>query len=135
MKFLEWNTKCTGCRDSESLTKHQWWSRFQLYWNNTLNHFHYKKKRTPSNLVAKTKSWDKSEELKLAFIAVNQIGTSRMFVFEMYTKTLTISKNEALKLSYELKQQDPTIKGFVRLPVSFTIKIVGKRKCFLQKDF
>ena len=48
---------------------------------------------------------------------------------------LTIRRNEALKLQSELKKQDPAIKGFVKFPASLTIKSVGERKYYLEKDF
>ena len=48
-------------------------------------------------LVAKIKSWD-TEELKSASIKANQSDTSRVFVFQIYSKALTIRRNEVLKL-------------------------------------
>ena len=86
--------------------------------------------------MAKIKSWDTSEELKSAFNKANQSGTSMVFVSEMYLKALTIRRNEALKLLWsELKDQDPTIQGFVRFPASLMVKRVGERKYSLEKDF
>ena len=78
--------------------------------------------------MAKIKSWDTSEELKSAFIKANQSGTSRVFVSQMFSKALTIKRNEVLKLLSELEEQDPTIQGFLRFPASLMIKRVGEGK-------
>ena len=78
--------------------------------------------------MAKIKSWDTSEELKSAFIKANQSGTSRVFVSQMFSKALTIKRNEVLKLLSELKEQDSTIQGFLRFPASLMIKRVAERK-------
>ena len=85
--------------------------------------------------MAKIKSWDTSEELKSVFIKANQSDISRMFVSQIYSKALTIRRNEALKLRSEFKEQDPTIQGFVRFPASLIIKRVGERNYSLEKDF
>ena len=93
------------------------------------------KREGPSYLVAKIKSWNTSEELKSAFIKANQSRKSRVFVSQMYSKALTIRRNQALKLRTDLKEQDPTIQGFVRFPASLLIKRVGERKYSLERDF
>ena len=85
--------------------------------------------------MAKVKSWDTSEELNSAFIKANQSGTTKVFVSQMYSKRLTIRRNEALKLWLELQEQDLTIHGLVRFPASLKIKRVGERKYSLEKDF
>ena len=92
------------------------------------------KREGPPYLVAKVKPWDTSEELKSHFIKANQRGTSRVFVFQMYLKALSIRRNEPLKLQSELKEQDHTIQGFVKFPASLMIKRAGERKYSLEKD-
>ena len=79
------------------------------------------KRQGPPYLVAKIKSWDTSEKLKLAFVNANQSGTSRVFVSQMHSKALTIRRNDALKPRSELKEQDSTIQEFVRFSASFKI--------------
>ena len=79
------------------------------------------KRQGPPYLVAKIKSWDTSEKLKLAFVNANQSGTSRVFVSQMHSKALTIRRNDALKPRSELKEQDPTIQEFVRFSASLKI--------------
>ena len=64
-------------------------------------------KNTPPYLVAKIANWEFSERIKSAFIVENQNGNSRVFVSQMYSKSLTIRRNEALKYRYELKEGDP----------------------------
>ena len=93
------------------------------------------KREGPPYLVAKIKSWDTSEELKSTFVKGNQSSTSSVFVSQMYSKELTIRRNERLKLRSELKEQDPTTQGFVRFSASLLIKRVGERKYSLEKDF
>ena len=39
-----------------------------------------------------------------------------MLVSQRYSKSLIIRRNEALKIRSELREQDPTIQGFVRFP-------------------
>ena len=58
-----------------------------------------------------------------------------MLVSQRYSKSLIIRRNEALKIRSELREQDPTIQGFVRFPASLMIKRVGEIKYFLEKDF
>ena len=62
---------------------------------------------TPPYLVAKIANWEFSERIKSAFIVENQNGNSRVFVSQMYSKSLTIRRNETLKYRYELKEGDP----------------------------
>ena len=59
--------------------------------------------------MVKIKSWDTSQELKSVFIKANQSGTSRVFVSQMYSKALTIRRNEALKLGSEKKLEKEII--------------------------
>ena len=73
--------------------------------------------------------------LKEPIVKANQSSTSKVFVSQIYSKELIIRRNEALKLRSELKEQDPTIQGFVRFPASLMIKKVGERKYSLGKDF
>ena len=59
--------------------------------------------------MVKIKSWDTSQELKSVFIKANQSGTSRVLVSQMYSKALTIRRNEALKLGSEKKLEKEII--------------------------
>ena len=52
---------------------------------------------TPPLLVAKIANWEFSERIKSAFIVKNQNGNSRVFVSQMYSKSLTLRRNQALK--------------------------------------
>ena len=55
------------------------------------------KREGPLYLVAKIESWDTSEELKSVFMKANQSGTSKVLVFQMYLKVLTIGRNQTLQ--------------------------------------
>ena len=46
-------------------------------------------KNTPPYLVAKIVNWEFSERIKSAFIVENQNGSSRVFISQMYSKSLT----------------------------------------------
>ena len=58
---------------------------------------------TPPYLAAKIANWEFSERIKSAFIAENQNGNSRVFVSQMYSKSLILRQNQTLKDQYELK--------------------------------
>ena len=45
---------------------------------------------TPPYLVAKIANWKLSERIKSAFIVKNKNGSSRVFVSQMYSKSLTL---------------------------------------------
>ena len=45
---------------------------------------------TPPYLVAKIANWKLSERIKSAFIVKNKNGNSRVFVSQMYSKSLTL---------------------------------------------
>ena len=58
---------------------------------------------TPPYLAAKIANWKFSERIKSAFIVENQNGNSRVFVSQMYSKSLILRQNQTLKDQYELK--------------------------------
>ena len=58
---------------------------------------------TPPYLAAKIANWEFSERIKSAFIVENQNGNSRVFVSQMYSKSLILRQNQTLKDQYELK--------------------------------
>ena len=90
---------------------------------------------TPPYLVAKIANWEFSERIKSAFIVENQNGNSRVFVSQMYSKSLTLRRNQALKHRYELKEGDPSIQGYVRYPATLMIKRAGERKYRVEKEY
>ena len=53
----------------------------------------------------------------------------------MYSKSLTLRRNETLKHRYELKARDPSIQGYVRYPATLMIKRAGERKYRVEKEF
>ena len=76
-----------------------------------------------------------SEKIKSAIIKANQEGKSPVFVSQMYSESLTKRRNAALKYRADLKQQDPSIHGYVKFPVILIIKRTGERKYSLEKEF
>ena len=74
-----------------------------------------------------------SEKIKSA--KANQEGKSAVFVSQMYSKSLTERRNAALKHRADLKQQDPSIQGYVKFPTIPMIKRTGERKYSLEKEF
>ena len=64
-------------------------------------------------LVAKIVNWEFSKRIKSAFIAENQNGNSRVSVLQIYSKSLTLRRNRALKNEHELKEGDPLIQEYV----------------------
>ena len=72
---------------------------------------------TPPYLAAKIANWEFSERIKSAFIVENQNGNCRVFVSQMYSKSLILRQNQTLKHQYELKG-DPSIQGYVRYPAT-----------------
>ena len=93
-------------------------------------------KRNPSVTSAPPiTNWDMSEKIKSAIIKANQEGKSAVFVSQMYSKSLTERRNAALKYRADLKEQDPSIQGYVKLPAALMIKRTGGRKYSLEKEF
>ena len=76
-----------------------------------------------------------SEKNKSAIIKANQEGKSAVFVSQMYSKSLTERRNATLKYQVDLKEQDPSIQGYVKLPAILMIKHTGERKYSLEKEF
>ena len=75
-----------------------------------------------------------SEKIKSVIIKANQEGKSAVFISQMYSKSLTERRNVALKYRTDLKQQDPSIKGYVKFPATLIIKRTGERKYSLEKE-
>ena len=76
-----------------------------------------------------------SEKIKSAIIKANLEGKSTVFVSQMYSKSLTEKRNAALKYRGDLKEQDPSIQGYVKFPATLMIKHTGERKYSLEKEF
>ena len=89
----------------------------------------------PPFLVAKITYWDMSEKIKSAIIKANEEGKSAIFVSQMYSKSLTERRNVGLKYRADLKEQDPSIQGYVKFPAILMIKHTGERKYSLEKEF
>ena len=53
----------------------------------------------------------------------------------MYSKSLTERTNAALKYRADLKEQDPSIQGYVTFTAILMIKRTGDRKYSLEKEF
>ena len=74
-------------------------------------------------------------KIKSAIIKANQEGKSTVIVWQMYSKSLTGETNAALKFQADLKQQYPSIQGYVKFPATPIIKRTGERKYSPQKEF
>ena len=59
-------------------------------------------------------NWEFSEKAKSAFIQENQNGRSQVFVSQMYSKSLTLRRNVALKHRHEIKEEGLSIQGYIR---------------------
>ena len=78
--------------------------------------------------VAKITNWDMSEKIKSAIIKANQESKSAVLVSQMYSKSLTERRKAALKYGADLKEQDPSVQGYVKFPAILMIKHTGERK-------
>ena len=90
---------------------------------------------SPPDLVVKMVNWEFSEKVKSAFIQENQNGRSQVFVSQMYSKSLTLRRNQALKHRHEMKEEDPSIQGCIRYPATLMIKRPGEKKYKVEKEF
>ena len=90
---------------------------------------------SPLYLVVKMVNWEFSEKVKWAFIQENQNGQSQVFVSQMYLKSLTLCPNQALKHQHEIKEEDPSIQGYIRYPDTLMIKRSGEKKYKVEKEF
>ena len=54
---------------------------------------------------------------------------------QMYSKSLTLRRNQALKHRYELKEGDPSIQRYVRYPATLMIKRAGERIYREEKEY
>ena len=80
-------------------------------------------------------NWEFSEKLESAFIQENQNGRSQVFVSQMYSKSLTLRRNLALKHRHEMKEEDPSIQGYIRYTATLVIKRPGEKKYKVEKEF
>ena len=54
----------------------------------------------------------------------------------MYSKSLTLHQNQALKHWHEIKEEDPSIQGCIRYPATLMIKRSGGEKKYkVEKEF
>ena len=109
-------------------------------WNNIERAHRIHSKGTSSNgsppyLIVKMLNWEFSENVKSAFIQENKNGRSQVFVSQMYSKSLTLRQNQALKHQHEMKEEDPSIQGYIRYPATLMIKRPGEKKYKVQKEF
>ena len=72
---------------------------------------------------------------KFAIIKANQESKLAVFVSQMYSKSLTERRKAALKYRADLKEQDPSVQGYVKFPAILMIKHTGERKYSLEKEF
>ena len=86
-------------------------------------------------LVVKMVSWELSEKVKLAFIQENQNDQSQIFVSHMYSRSLTLSRNQVLKLRHEMKEEDPSIQGYIRYLDTVMIKRSVGNKYKIEMEF
>ena len=77
----------------------------------------------------------KEKKVKSAFIQENQNGQSQVSVSQMYSKSLTLHQNQALKHRHEMKEEDPSIQGYIRYPATLMIKRPGEKKYKVEKEF
>ena len=80
-------------------------------------------------------SWELSEKVKLAFIQENQNDQSQIFVSHMYSRSLTLSRNQVLKLRHEMKEEDPSIQGYIRYLDTVMIKRSVGNKYKIEMEF
>ena len=80
-------------------------------------------------------SWEFSEKVKLAFIQENQNDQSQIFVSHMYSRSLTLSRNQVLKLRHEMKEEDPSIQGYIRHLDTVMIKRSVGNKYKIEMEF
>ena len=80
-------------------------------------------------------NWEFSEKAKSAFILENQNGRSQVFVSQMYSKSLTLRRNQALKHQHEMKEGDPSVEGYIRYPDTLMIKRPSEKKYKVEKEF
>ena len=90
---------------------------------------------SPPYLVEKMVNWEFSEKVKSAFVQENQKCRSRVFDSQMYSKSLTLRRNQALKDRHENKEEDPSIQGYIRYPATLIIKRPDEKKYKVEKEF
>ena len=78
-------------------------------------------------------SWEFSEKVKSA-IQENQNGRSQVFVSQMFSKSLMLCRNQALKHWHEMKEEDPSIQGYIRYPATLMIKRPDEKKYKVEKE-
>ena len=80
-------------------------------------------------------NWEISEKVKWAFIQENQNGQSQVFVSQMYSKSLALRRNQVLKHRHEVKEEDPSLQGYIRYPATLVIKRPDEKKYKVEKEF
>ena len=84
--------------------------------------------RSPPYLVVKMVNWEFSEKVKSAFLLENHSGRSQVFVSQMYSKSLMLPRNQALKHRHKMKEGYPSIQGYIRYRATRMIKRPRKKK-------
>ena len=82
----------------------------------------------PPFLVAKITVGTCRKKLNLSLLRLTRKGKSAVFVSQMYSKSLTERRNAALKYRADLKEQDPSIQGYVKFPAKLMIKHYWRKK-------
>ena len=72
-------------------------------------------------------NWEFSERVKSALMQENQNVRSQVFVSQMYSKSLTLHRNQALKHRHEMKEEDPSIQSYIRYPATLMVKRPGEK--------
>ena len=80
-------------------------------------------------------SWEFSERVKSVFMQENQNGRSQVFVSQIYSKSLTPRQKQALKHRYEMKQEEPSVQGYIRYPATLMVKRPGEKKYKVERGF
>ena len=135
---MGWHKNCASkrnlkkharCLDQRNHQKH--WT---THWVTTTNR-NPSATSAPPFLDVKITNWDMLEKLKSAIIKTNQEGKSVSFVSQTYSKSLTERRNATLKYRADLKEQDPSIQGYVKFPAILMIKHTGEGRYSLEKEF
>ena len=53
----------------------------------------------------------------------------------MYSKSLTLCRNQALKHRHEMEKEDPSMQDYIRYPATLMIKRSGEKKYKVEKEF
>ena len=89
---------------------------------------------SPPYLVVKMVDREFSEKLKSASIQENQNAKIKI-LSQMYLKSLTLCQNQIQKHQYEMKEEDPSIQGYIRYIAILMIKRPVKKSIRFRRNF